>query len=572
MDRPDDPLQVQVVQVVLVDEERAEPTELQDRVAFPIRAVEGVADPDPGQGDQHRHGREAERERLGFGPGEAHPLVESARVGQADPPGRHREEREQDHGIGHRARRFVRMRVPAIRAEEGEQHRPRHVQGREERGGKPDDPDRVVVRVIRGREDRVLREEPGERRDAREGDRPDREHPERHRKVLPEPSHLAHVVRVHRMDHRPGGEEQQGLEERVGEQMEEAGGVALRAEPERRHHVGELRDRRVGEHAFDVVLDEREERRDQHGDRADRSHERERMAGGGEHGEHPAHHVDAGRDHRRRVDERGHRRGARHRVGEPHVQRELSRLPDRAAEEQERRRGQRPCGEAPVHRLRGDRRHVRRPGGEGQHEDSEQERDVAGLRGDERLDRRARVLLLLPPVPDQQVGTDAHQLPADQELEEVVGDHQVQHRRGEDGERCEVPRVAGVSMHVRGRIDLDAQRYQCDHDEHHRGQTVDVLPDLHVERAGGEEGNRPVDDGVSGRDLAEHDHRQHEADADRDDPDRGASSRSALSEEHDQEEGRGGQRRNQPGEGHHPAVPLDPPPPVTTSAGSLRPR
>ena len=36
------------------------------------------------------------------------------------------------------------------------------------------------------------------------------------------------------MDHRPGGEEQQRLEERVREQVEQAGGVALRAEPERR--------------------------------------------------------------------------------------------------------------------------------------------------------------------------------------------------------------------------------------------------------------------------------------------------------------------------------------------------
>ena len=46
--------------------------------------------------------------------------------------------------------------------------------------------------------------------------------------------------------------------------------------------------------------------------------------------------VDAGGDHRRRVDERADRRRALHRVRQPRVQRDLRRLRDRAAEQAER--------------------------------------------------------------------------------------------------------------------------------------------------------------------------------------------------------------------------------------------
>ena len=54
------------------------------------------------------------------------------------------------------------------------------------------------------------------------------------------------------VDDRAGAEEQQRLEERVGDQMEHAHRHA--ADAEAHHHVAELRDGGVGEDAFDVVL------------------------------------------------------------------------------------------------------------------------------------------------------------------------------------------------------------------------------------------------------------------------------------------------------------------------------
>jgi hypothetical protein len=50
----------------------------------------------------------------------------------------------------------------------------------------------------------------------------------------------------------PGTEEQQRLEEGVGDHVEDGGHVGPGADGE--EHVAELRDRRVGEHLLDVVL------------------------------------------------------------------------------------------------------------------------------------------------------------------------------------------------------------------------------------------------------------------------------------------------------------------------------
>ena len=60
---------------------------------------------------------------------------------------------------------------------------------------------------------------------------------------------------------------------------------------------------------------------------------------GGEHRVDAHHQEHAGGDHRRRVDERRHRRRALHRVGQPHVQRQLRALAAGADEQHQRDRG-----------------------------------------------------------------------------------------------------------------------------------------------------------------------------------------------------------------------------------------
>ena len=64
---------------------------------------------------------------------------------------------------------------------------------------------------------------------------------------------MPHVLLAgHCVNDRAAAEEEQRLEERVRHQVECAGGK--RADAHRREHVAELRDRRVREHSFYVVL------------------------------------------------------------------------------------------------------------------------------------------------------------------------------------------------------------------------------------------------------------------------------------------------------------------------------
>ena len=62
------------------------------------------------------------------------------------------------------------------------------------------------------------------------------------------------LLAVQRVDHRARAEEHQRLEERVRVEVEDAAGEG--ADAHRQEHVAELRHRRVGQHALDVVLDQ----------------------------------------------------------------------------------------------------------------------------------------------------------------------------------------------------------------------------------------------------------------------------------------------------------------------------
>ena len=93
------------------------------------------------------------------------------------------------------------------------------------------------------------------------------------------------------------------------------------------------------------------------------------------------------------------------------------------------------------------------------------------------MDRR------LPGVPeaDQQVGHQAHGLPAEEQLQEVVRHDQHQHREREQGDVREKPLVAGIIMHVADRIDVHHQGHEGHHEHHGHGQRIDQEADLEVQ-------------------------------------------------------------------------------------------
>ena len=137
------------------------------------------------------------------------------------------------------------------------------------------------------------------------------------------------MVQAH--DDRTGAEEQQCLEERVGHQVEHRDRVGRSAQ--RDGHVAQLRQRRVGDHALDVGLDDAQEAHEQRGDGTDDQDEVQRGVRQFEQRRHARHHEDAGRHHRRGVDQRGDGCWAFHRVRQPDVQRELRRLAHRTDEQ-----------------------------------------------------------------------------------------------------------------------------------------------------------------------------------------------------------------------------------------------
>ena len=107
----------------------------------------------------------------------------------------------------------------------------------------------------------------------------------RERHQLAEAAQLADVLLAgERVDDDPGGEEEQRLEERVRHQVEHRARVGAEARAD--EHVADLRHRRVGDHALDVGLHERDQARHQERRRAEpggeilRSRRRSRTADG----------------------------------------------------------------------------------------------------------------------------------------------------------------------------------------------------------------------------------------------------------------------------------------------------
>ena len=435
----------------------------------------------------------------------------------ADEPGQHRADRQHDERERHRLGRVVgpvpgavpavagivaaawpwaapacrapvarRLpRRPAVGAEEGQRHQPEHVERGHQRGERRQ-PVHQLVLEERLQQDLVLAEEPGERRDAGDGDRADHHRPERDRHVLLQAAHLQHVLLAgHRVDDRAAAEEEERLEEGVRHQVERAG--RERADAHRHEHVAELRDGRIRQHPLDVGLHEADRRghqRRQHADDRDDLHRHRRVR---EEDGVAADHVDAGGDHRRRVDQRGDGRRAFHGVGQPDVERDLRALAARADEQQQRDERQR----AELRRLdrerRGGVRHlaeIERPEREVDQEDAEQEAPVADPVGDERLLARVRRALLLVPVADEQVRAEADALPADEHDQVVAAQHQREHEEAEQVQVREVARHAAARLvvHVGGRVDVDQEPDPRDDQDHHRRQRIEAERPRDVQR------------------------------------------------------------------------------------------
>ena len=292
------------------------------------------------------------------------------------------------------------------------------------------------------------------------------------------------------MDDRAGAQKQQRLEEGMGVQMKDAGGIGRDAAGE--EHVAELGAGGIRDHPLDVVLHQADGRGEERGGRADEGDESERggreleqrrAAGDQEH---------AGGDHGRGVDQRGHRGRPFHGVRQPGVQPDLRGLAHGADEQKDADHGQRMKGAAEHHEFgvgelaRAAEHHVELDRIE--HEvdggDAERQTDVADPVDQKRLDRRSAGGGSRVPVADQQIGNQADAFPAEIQLQEVVRGDQGEHEEREQRQIAHEARHAAVVRHVADRVDVDQRRDRAHREHHHGGEHVDADRPIHLQRAG----------------------------------------------------------------------------------------
>ena len=132
-------------------------------------------------------------------------------------------------------------------------------------------------------------------------------------------------------------------------------------------------------------------------------------------------------------------------------------------------------------------------GGVEERDDAQHQADVADTGGDEGLDGRRRVDLLLPPVADEHERAHADQFPPDEKLQGVGRHHQHQHRRREQRQRRVEVGEATVAVHVAERVHVHHQRHERDDEQHHHGQAVDVRPGVDGDPAHLEPGHVALD-------------------------------------------------------------------------------
>ncbi len=277
------------------------------------------------------------------------------------------------------------------------------------------------------------------------------------------------------MDDRAGSKKQQRLEECVCVEVEDTGGVG--PHPHRQEHVAELRHRRVGQHALDIVLDEADRSRHQRGRDADPGDDLERHRRVREEDGVAANHVHARGDHRGRMDQGGDGRWPLHGVRQPHMQRQLGRLAGGADEQEERGDRHHAHAERLGRPLRGRRRHgleVQAVEGHEDQEHPEDEPEVADAVDDKRLLASVRRRLLRVVEADEQVRAETDTLPPDEHDREVGAEHEHEHEGREQVQVREVARVlaVGLLVHVAGRVDVDERSDAGDDEDHQRRELI----------------------------------------------------------------------------------------------------
>ena len=289
---------------------------------------------------------------------------------------------------------------------------------------------------------------------------------------------------AHGVHHAARSEEQEALEKGMGHEMEDARRISPHAYGH--EHETELADGGIGENFLDVVLGKADgggKKRGQHAHQGDDEH---RI---GRHAEEiikPGDHVDAGGNHRGRMDQRTDRRGAFHGVGQPHVKGDLGRLAHGAHKKQQRNDGH--DGSVQQMGVAFNFGKFQGPYPLGAQTDEEQKDAGQEAEISDPVDNKSffpgiggRIFFV--PEADQQIGAESHAFPAHEHQQEVVARNQQEHHKDEEIQVDEKSLEARIVVHVADGVHMDEKadaRYDEAHDD---GKGVDSETDGHLEFA-----------------------------------------------------------------------------------------
>ena len=229
--------------------------------------------------------------------------------------------------VGSRSRFSLTLHAATELAVEGHEQRPEDVEGRHEhRSHRKEEhySTHKVAVVERLGQDLIFAPEPRQREYPGQAQRRDDKHAVGPWLYLAQTAHEPHIKGASNVVDAASAQEQQGLEERVVEQVEHRSGV--RADTQRQHHVPKLADGGVGDHSLDVIAGHRHRCSKDCRDAAGDGHQVHRRIRGLEDREHPRDQEHTCGHHGGGVNEGAHRCGAFHGVREPDVQRELCRF------------------------------------------------------------------------------------------------------------------------------------------------------------------------------------------------------------------------------------------------------
>ena len=272
--------------------------------------------------------------------------------------------------------------------------------------------------------------------------------------------------------------------------------------------------------------------------------------------------IHASRDHRGRVNQRGHRRGAFHRVGQPDVQWKLAALAHGSGKDQQAdgsgsTQAQPACCESKLTSAEAFKRahavvvEEQRAGLRKQPDDSKQKENIANARGDESFFCSSRSGGLLIPEADEQIRGEANDLPAHEEQQQAVGDDYAQHGSRKKREEAEEAREVFVVGHVAYGIDEDKQADEADHHDHDGGERIE--DPAQIDGRGAEAKPCEVDDLANdrpvrppGHDVTERDQREHQRNRKRPDGERCCKLAARLLQQRNESRSDHGKRGNEP--------------------------